>query len=163
MIIPDRMVYKFSPSQKYRAFRCAFFCTRNLASPPEALFFLFLWWRRLRHYVCSHFPYPFIRLSHRLTPSLRGAWGGWGQHSVPVYRSTRMSLRKKGTLAPRNLRSSDADASTYLFRYRLHCRDTWYRSSVDRWGGEIICSIPGSLYTARLSSLAVNDRTWAFE
>ena len=25
------------------------------------------------------------------------------------------------------------------------------------------CSIPGSLYTARLSSLAVNDRTWAFE
>ena len=25
------------------------------------------------------------------------------------------------------------------------------------------CSIPGSLYTARGSSLAVNDRTWAFE
>ena len=25
------------------------------------------------------------------------------------------------------------------------------------------CSIPGSLYTAWLSSLAVNDRTWAFE
>ena len=28
---------------------------------------------------------------------------------------------------------------------------------------EVHCSIPGSLYTARLSSLAVNDRTWAFE
>ena len=25
------------------------------------------------------------------------------------------------------------------------------------------CSIPGILYTARGSSLAVNDRTWAFE
>ena len=41
--------------------------------------------------------------------------------------------------------------------------DKIHLGKLKKYVTRVTCSIPGSLYTARGSSLAVNDRNWAFE
>ena len=47
--------------------------------------------------------------------------------------------------------------------FYLRTRVPHLRCNCHHCSGSFLCSITGSLYTARGSSLAVNDRTWAFE